>query len=59
MNDAGKGVPQLDRLNWSSASASFSSAIKWTFSELWYVDRCTPRAVTFEMYKMGPEGYAW
>jgi len=59
MNDAGKGVPQLDRLNWSSASASFPSAIKWTFSELWYVDRCTPRAGTFEMYKMGPKGYAW
>ena len=58
MNDAGKGVPQLDRLNWSAASSSFPLSIKWTFAELWYVDGCTPRLGTFEMYKMGPVGYA-
>ena len=58
MNDAGKGVPQLERLNWSAASASFPASIKWTFAELWYVDGCTPRLGTFEMYKMGPVGYA-
>lgn len=58
VNDDSKGVPQLDKLNWSSASVNFPSTIKWTFRELWYVDGCTPRAGTFEMYKMGPEGYA-
>ncbi|MDA0783864.1 MAG: T9SS type A sorting domain-containing protein [Bacteroidetes bacterium] len=58
VNDNSKGVTQLDRLNWSPASANFTNRIKWIFSELWYVDGCSPRTGIFELYKMGPEGYA-
>lgn len=58
VNDNSKGVAQLDRLNWASASVNFPASIKWIFSELWYVDGCTPKSGVLELYKMGPEGYA-
>lgn len=50
-----KGVPQLDKTDEDSITTL--DPIKWTYTEMWYVDALEPTATAVPLYYLGPETY--